>query len=238
MAYLLWQGPSMLDGAPIVLLATENSSNAKTGNLVQTYILRADQSPFDAVNSGDDSSICGDCRFRGHKGKKRLCYVTIFHGPYNVFKSFRDGKAQPVKNLKKFGKGKLVRLGAYGDPSSIPFEVWEELLAYSTGRTGYTHQWRNCDPRFKSLVMASCDYPPDYHDAKDLGWHTYRVKLDDEPRLKGERPCPASNEAGHKVTCADCLGCDGTRRDYVINAHGTKGNVKAYKQFRLTLEAS
>ena len=237
MAYLLWEGPSMLDGAPIVLLASDTPKNSKTGDLIQTYILRADQKPYDAIHSGADESICGSCRFRGHKGKGRLCYVAVAQGPTAVFNAYARGNSKPVKSLRKFGKGKKVRLGAYGDPAAIPFEVWAELLHASIGRTGYTHQWRTCDPRFKNLVMASCDYPPDYSEAKALGWYTYRVRLPEEPRMAGERPCPASTEAGNHVTCADCLGCDGTRRDFVINAHGTVGQIRAYERFRLTLEA-
>ena len=237
MAYLLWQGPSMLDGAPIVLLATVNSSNEKTGDLVQTYILRSDMHPQEAVKTDADSSICGDCRFRGKQGKGRLCYVSLRHGPFGVYNEFAAGKSEPIKR-KKIGKNRKVRLGTYGDPAAVPFEVWQEIMAEALGHTGYTHQWRSCDPRFRSLIMASCDYPPDYHEAKALGWHTYRVKLPEEARMAGERPCPASAEAGKHVTCADCLGCNGTHRDFTINAHGLAWQIKQYREFRLTLEAS
>jgi hypothetical protein len=237
MAYLLWEGPSVLDGAPIALLATVNSTNGKTGDLVQTYILRADIHPQEAVKTDADSSICGDCRFRGNKGKGRLCYVSLRRGPFGVWNEYAAGKAEPA-NLKPFGRRRKVRLGTYGDPAAIPFEVWQQLLHGSIGHTGYTHQWRNCDQRFKAIVQASCDYPPDYAEAKALGWHTYRVRLPEEPRFAGERPCPAGKESGAHVTCSDCLGCDGTRRDFVINAHGAEWQVKAYRQFRLTLEAT
>ena len=39
---ILWEGKSELDGKPIVLIAIDHSSNSKTGDMVQTYILRSD----------------------------------------------------------------------------------------------------------------------------------------------------------------------------------------------------
>ena len=45
---ILYEGPSMLDGAPIVVIATgfaERSGNDKTGAMIQTWILRADIPP-------------------------------------------------------------------------------------------------------------------------------------------------------------------------------------------------
>ena len=234
--YLLWEGPSSLDGQPIAVVAKTTTTNAKTGDMAQVYIIRNDQHPQDAVNSGDDVSICGDCKFRGHKGKGRTCYVVLIHGTYQVWAAKDDWI--PVTNLKRFGRGRKIRLGAYGDPTFAPFEMWQGLLSEATGWTGYTHTWRYCDPRFQEILQASCDHPGDYHDAKAAGWHTYRVKLPEENRFKGERPCPASAEANTDVTCSDCLGCNGTRRDFAINAHGSAGAVKKYREFRMTLEAS
>ena len=59
----LWRGPSRIDGAPIVVLMSglQKSDNGKTGNMVQTYILRADMEPTEALARGLDVSICGDC---------------------------------------------------------------------------------------------------------------------------------------------------------------------------------
>lgn len=61
---ILWEGKSPFDGAPIVLIATgyaRPSKNTKTGALLQTWILRQDVAPHDAVASGADASVCGDC---------------------------------------------------------------------------------------------------------------------------------------------------------------------------------
>lgn len=38
---IIYRGPSLIDGAPIVVIAIDSASNTKTGRMVQTYILRA-----------------------------------------------------------------------------------------------------------------------------------------------------------------------------------------------------
>ena len=58
--YILYEGPSGIDGAPIVVIATgfaNSSANAKTGDMIQTWIIRSDIAPHHAVKSGDDASI-------------------------------------------------------------------------------------------------------------------------------------------------------------------------------------
>jgi len=56
---IVYQGPSMIDGAPIVAIVTgltRKSKNEKTGNMAQVFILRADMSPLQAIASGADGS--------------------------------------------------------------------------------------------------------------------------------------------------------------------------------------
>ena len=97
---VFYRGPSMLDGKPIVAIATglrRGSENTKkTGDMVQTYILREDIAPTDAVHSGEDVSICGDCPLRGSvkdgQNQERACYVTVFMGPQTVWKSVPSGE--------------------------------------------------------------------------------------------------------------------------------------------------
>jgi hypothetical protein len=58
----------MIDGEPIVVIATgfkRSSANPKTGDMLQTWILRRDVAPFAAIHNGADASICGDCPLRG-----------------------------------------------------------------------------------------------------------------------------------------------------------------------------
>lgn len=76
---VIYRGPSMLDGADIVVLASTGSSNVKTGSMVQTWIMRADLHPSEASARKVDSSVCGECPRRHSLGGD--CYVQIVHAP-------------------------------------------------------------------------------------------------------------------------------------------------------------
>lgn len=83
--YVIYQGPSELDGDPVVAIVTGfriPSANAKTGaSIPQTWILRADADPITATLTGADASVCGDCKHRGHiesgGNPGRSCYVNL-----------------------------------------------------------------------------------------------------------------------------------------------------------------
>ena len=222
---VIYEGPSMLNGEPIVGIITglagNPSSNVKTGPMAQLWILDATTAPHEAVKSGADESVCGDCPARG-----KWCYVTTFQGPLSVWRTWKRGGYQGL-DLKLLGGIKL-RLGAYGDPAAIPIEVIRDITAPVDSYTGYTHQWRRCDPSFQSFCMASVDSFEDGECAIRHGWRTFRATHDGEVgRLDKEITCPASDEAGHKLTCFDCGACDGRRRptvksNIVINVHGNK----------------
>ncbi|WP_051102302.1 hypothetical protein [Methylovulum miyakonense] len=210
----------MLDGKPIfmVLTGTEQPSrNSKTGPMLQTWILRSDVNPLDAMRFNEDVSICGNCPLRGSEGKGRSCYVTVARAPYQIYKS----KPNLKKIKKHIFKNRAVRLGAYGDPAAIPTEVIADIRKRAIMTTGYTHQWRTCDQDLKQFMMASCDSEQDREEAKALGWATLRVKKADDSKLPGEVTCPASEEAGKKMTCYNCGLCrGGDTSDVVINVHG------------------
>lgn len=241
---VIYRGPSMLDGAPIVVVATgtgqKASVNTKTGQLIQTWIMREDISPVDAIHSGADASICGACPHRGEvvdgRNVGRSCYVAVFQAPRNVWQTYHKGQ-YPVVSTKEACKvfaGKRVRLGAYGDPAAVPLRVWHAVLADTEANTGYTHQWRTCDPHFARLVMASCDSLEDYAAAKALGYRTFRIRQAGEDRNHREIVCPASKEAGYKTTCAACVACGGhsakAKADVAIVVHGTAAHTNAFKR--------
>ena len=81
---VLHEGPSPIDGEPIVSIATLHSNNRKTGDMVQIWILRQDMAPMEAIKSGGDRSICGGCPHRG-TGTKRSCYVNVFRAPAAIW---------------------------------------------------------------------------------------------------------------------------------------------------------
>lgn len=238
-SYVFYRGPSMLDGSPIVGIAQIRSSNSKVGAMVQTWIIRDDMTPVDASRSGADKAICGSCPHMGQHDETgaridgtRTCYVMLF--PVNaVYANLKAGKypTLPVGEVADKVAGKVVRLGAYGDPAAIPHAVWIALLARAQSHTGYTHQWR-AFPEFADLVMASCDSIADRVAAKVLGFRTFRVASAAGWQAEArEVLCPASAEAGKKTVCALCRACGGTsakaRVDIVIPAHGSgKRQVK------------
>jgi hypothetical protein len=237
---LIYRGPSEIDGEPIVVIATglaNGSSNTKTGGgLIQTWILREDVSPTDAVNTGDDVSICGTCPHRGTivdgRNIGRSCYVTVFQAPLNVWKSYHRGIYPDVSNdLTATFAGRGVRLGAYGDPAAIPLSVWDKTLASASYCTGYTHQWRAVAPSLSKYCMASADSAADRFAAKALGYRTFRVQSRADHAAEGEIICPASAEAGHKTTCDVCRACGGlgakAKADIVIAVHGSAAKVNA-----------
>jgi len=233
---ILWEGPSALDGAPIVVIITgiqRKSTNSKTGDMLQTYILRQSMHPVEAVKAGLDVSICGDCKHRGNgDGNARTCYVTVHHGPAAVWRTYRRGGYPRLTDtganrLLNACTGRRIRFGAYGDPAAAPLALWEGLAAIAGGFTGYTHQWRE-NPAFASVCMASADSLEEKNQAQELGFRTFRVVVehDTNPAPQREALCPASAEAGRKLQCADCMACCGTnlgkRRQIggiVINQH-------------------
>lgn len=237
---ILYEGPSMLDGAPIVVIATgfAKSRNEKTGAMLQTWILRSDMHPKDATSTGADASICGTCPHRGRiddgRNVGRSCYVLVHNAPAQVYKSYKAGKYSRDWDAGTFA-GKKVRLGSYGDPAAVPFHVWERVLSEAAGFTGYTHQWAVA-PELAAWVMASCDSESDRVAAKMLGFRTFRVKGKDDPRMEREVICPASAEAGYKTNCATCQACGGNsakaKADIVINAHGGTAIMGNYNRNR------
>jgi hypothetical protein len=232
---IFYRGPSLLTGDPIVGVLTGldgGSHNAKTGPMVQAWILRSDLAPMDAKRQNLDNAVCGDCKLRGRDGRDSGCYVTLWLGPYNVYKRLDRYPEVTWPELQAVVEGRSVRLGAYGDPAAIPFEVWRTLLVTAAGWVGYSHSWRICDPRFKTICMASVDNEREFFAAGLRGWRTFRVRVPTDPPIAGaEFICPASDEAGHRTTCQACQLCRGTSspaRSVAIIAHGKPSNLKAF----------
>ncbi len=232
---VIYRGPSMLDGAPIVVIACKlnpkGKANAKTGEMVQTYILREDIHPVVAIRSGEDASICGDCVHRGDGYDGRTCYVAP-NGPASVFRAFIRGSYPEISPAEcgRLASGRMIRLGTYGDPAAAPAWVWTDLVAEAEGWTGYTHQWRlPLAEGLKGLCMASADCADDAEQAHTMGWRTFRVAKADEPSVGRETVCPASEEAGRKLQCIDCKACSGStgRRGSIrIAPHGYQASEK------------
>jgi hypothetical protein len=236
---VIYTGPSRIDGAPIVVIVTglsKASSNTKTDDMVQSWILRADMSPLDALRTKQDKSICGGCPhrpqsvgFKKVKGLlvatwfKRSCYVNVAQAPMAVWNAYKRGSYPTLSNnaLSMATAGRLVRLGSYGDPAAAPLSVWQAYTAQASGWTGYTHQWKSERLRdVAALCQASVDSAEEAARARSLGLGYFRVAPIGSERLAGEEGCPASKELGNVASCATCKKCDGSGRAVVIDAHG------------------
>lgn len=235
----------MLDGAPIVAIATLGSSNVKTGPMVQTWILRQDMAPTEASKAAADSSVCGDCPRRHATGGD--CYVTLFQAPLSVWRQW-DRSGRPEANVDQDTLVPLTlaaqehgfRMGSYGDPVAVPFTIWQDLLEMLQPKmhTGYTHQWRLLAERgndavmtrewFQANIMASCDSVADAAEARALGWRYFLAVSPDQVTNVPERTIECLAErAVNPRTCEECGICNGTqgreaRASVYIIEHGAR----------------
>jgi hypothetical protein len=239
---ILYRGPSLLDGHPIVCVAVglaRSSKNAKTGKgTIQTYILGDDRlDPIQAIKADKDVSICGNCPHRGGN-----YYVNVTQAPLAIYRAVQSGK-YPTYKAKRHAQlfaGRYVRLGSYGDPAAVPLHVREEVCGLASHWTGYTHQWRTCETGYARFCMASVETPAQRLEALEKGYRTFRVRLPEQPIEQGEVICPASEEAGRRLTCEECGACSGAKAGGrnvtpVIYFHGP--NIAANWKLRLYRQA-
>jgi hypothetical protein len=207
---ILYRGPSQLDGRPIVVVATglaRKSHNPKTGGMVQTYILADGTDPVSAHQQGKDRAVCGSCPHLNG-----TCYVNLVQGPLAVWKAYQAGSYPRLRreHLRLF-RGRMLRLGTYGDPAAVPLSVWERLTPLVRNWTGYTHAWRTCERAYARYCMASVETPTQRQEALARRYRTFRVRLATQPLEPGEFVCPASEEAGKRLTCEECKACSGAK---------------------------
>jgi len=254
---IIYRGPSLIDGSPIVVILTGltgGSSNAKTGSMLQSFILADNgQSPIEASRTGGDYSICGNCPHRGTVDPTKLtgwsvgrsCYVLLHQAPTAVYNAYNRG-SYPMAgrdDLRALGRGRMIRVGSYGDPAAVPASVWRELLSEAKGHTAYTHQsgmkGANVD---YNRFMVSADSKRQAQGLQLNGKRTFRVipvatwnEQGKGALLKSEVLCPASAEANRPdVTCVSCGLCNGSsmvrsngetrmvqRKSIAIVAHGS-----------------
>lgn len=232
-----WQvytGPSDIDGRPIraVMTGTRTpSKNSKTGPQRQLFILPdSGESPSQAVKSGNDESVCGTCKRRpilvaqalekATTKKERAavpkpCYVRVFQSVNAV------GRTSYPTTYEGPAPTTSLRLGAWAEPTALPYETVAALVG-PTGHTGYTHRWRECDQRFREILMASVDTLEERREARAMGWRCFRTRKSHEAVQRGEIVCPASKEAGQRTTCDQCKLCAGAShkaKDVVIIEH-------------------
>ena len=214
--YILWESST------VVSIATLESTNDKTGNMVQIWLLLKNQHPLDVVKSGlDASTICRGCVFASGNG----CYVNVGQAPAQIWRTYhrgRYGKLDPVDYPGVFG-GRRVRFGAYGNPSILPISIIKAIAEASDGWTGYFHDWAEMTPQtarmYGQYFMASTDTEDSRCEAEAKGLRYFHVS-DTQP--VGTRECLADTKG---LECRACLLCQGNTKakqlPIWINPHGS-----------------
>lgn len=197
--FIAWRGASLIDGAPIRLAVSGAGSrptqNPKTGPMVQTWIMRDDCHPLDALKDGRDASVCGSCPLRPSLGGG--CYVNRV-----VLGQFRwdmpeESPARVAELADYWQRG--IRIGAYGDPGALPLVVVRAMAGARYGYAAYTRRWRE-RPDLAPYCMASVFSAREAREARDLGFRIYMIS-EGQPTDRSIRPCPGA--------CWRCMGCSG-----------------------------
>lgn len=231
--YVIYEGPSLIDGSPIVAIMTLKSRNVKTAAMSQVWIIRSDIDPMTANRTGADYAICGNCQHRGKPSKrnhgqadKRTCYVQIGQAPASVYRTYRNGRYPVLTGhaaIAALGRGRKIRIGAYGDGTAVPSYIIDSLVSEAAMHTAYSHQASIPGAAFDSArYMQSVETEAQARAAWANGARTFRVIADMSEMVAGrEIACP-SLIGKH---CADCGLCDGTAKhpkakSIVIPVHG------------------
>jgi hypothetical protein len=220
-SFVCWEGDSLLGGGRVAVLVTgvaTPSKNAKTGPMVQVWIV-----PADGTRTHENiPSVCGTCPRQPTALGDGSCYAWAVRAVPSILKVTPKARRMSLDQAAILMTGRKVRLGALGDPAAVPPEVWEALTRHAAGWTGYTHAWTQ-RPDLRRYLMASVDSEAEQRRAERNGWRTFRVRRLDEPLTSREITCPASDEAGHRTTCEKCQLCKGSSsraRSIAIVDHG------------------
>lgn len=197
-----------------------SSTNEKTGNGAQIFIM-----PLRWITEGksameDDSASCMDCIHS--KSANRTCYVRKGNSEMGLkskvsafHKAYLNGALDIVPIESAYDelpmlKGKYVRFGAYGEPIVLGEALTKAITEVASNWTGYTHQWRQPVYQWaKRYFMASADTERLGEIAQDMEWRTFRVRMANEGKLPSEVICPASKEGNRKAQCNTCGLCKG-----------------------------
>ena len=235
--YVLYEGPSAINGENIAAILTLNSTNKKTGNMAQLWILHKDIPPHIAQKTGDDDAVCGDCPI------KKECYVLTFQGPLSVWNAYKRGsyvklnpaltvsnmldETQKMVDFMSLLKNLIIRFGAYGDPAALPKWLIKTIAKNCKDFTGYTHQWNKRKFNFlKKYFMASVETKKLAEKALKKGFRYFRIKPPGAINFKNEITCPS--DIG--IQCIDCKLCNGAKqaKNITIEAHGARAAGIAY----------
>jgi hypothetical protein len=145
--------------------------------------------------------------------------------PNSIYKAYKNGR-YPNFNIELHGQylaNRKIRLGAYGDPSAIPFDINKTLTELAVSHTGYTHQiaHKKFDKRYIDICQISADTPKQALKYQSMGAKTFRVALPNDSLYDNEIECLADSKG---LNCIDCGLCDGQTKNIAIMVHGSRKN--------------
>ena len=219
---------SQLNGDRMRTILMLSSANRKTGDVNHTVHLPADTGISQALKTGADESVCGDCDLS--PSKRNICYIN-----HRWLLNIEKGAYPDLSDLEPAQQAYLdlrlnyftTRLGSMGDPASDTRHL--KMLTRHNKTVGYTQQWNK--PQFEHLrsdMMASVASPQMAEQAQSQDWRTYRIKTEDEPLMENEILCPHP-----RLQCRDCGLCSGGKgKNIAQNVHGIKAKQNNYLKLR------
>ena len=216
---IIYHGPSRIGRGSVVCIATgldRPSTNRKTGDVLQVWILSATRHPLAALrkpNSKRATSHCGRCPLQSNG-----CYVNVGRAPAQIYRAWRAGR-YPELDVSAFD-GKQIRLGAYGDPAAIPAHLIDTISRRAKSIVGYSHSLpvlhHTQAKQLSRWLMCST------HDEASRIWaesRGYRVFHVSPEKPSGFLTCLNSS---HGLQCDKCGACNGNKgRSIWIAPHGT-----------------
>jgi len=148
--------------------------------------------------------VCSDyCEFRSDKSGG--CYVKSMPFAVNSVRKSKQSSFSLLPGLYS------LRATAHGDIDRLNSEGRQfilDLLSNAHEVRGYTAGWRTDYMQvFKPYLMASSYNQAARHDAKKLGWSTYRFQGSNEVRERGEYACTVLGDKHSSERLRGCFNC-------------------------------
>ena len=148
--------------------------------------------------------VCSNfCQFRSDK--EGGCYVKSMPFSVNMVRKSKQSSFSLLPGLYS------LRATAHGDIDRLNSEGQQfilDLLANAHEVRGYTAGWRaDYMQPFKPYLMASSYNQAARHEAKSLGWNTYRFQGSNEPRERGEYACTVLGDKHSSERLRGCFNC-------------------------------
>ncbi|MEO0838270.1 MAG: hypothetical protein AAF063_05135 [Cyanobacteria bacterium J06643_5] len=205
--------------------------------LLQSWIIQQNLVPTEAAKKGLEKGICGTCPLK--LSQTGACFVNLLP-VNNIYRTYFAGNYQKlsineIEVIKRYRYP--IRIGSYGDPTAVPFDVWEPIISASSGHTGYTHRWgsNECDERWKKYLMASVQSESEARIAQNQGWRTFRIITPDAPLSENEILCRHTED--DRVKCSSCMLCDGksNKPNIADIVHGLKWKISNFVKYSQSL---